>query len=155
MIWVLDVEDMAYLLLGRSGGCGSQPKHSSLLPELLLDHFVQHQISWSEIVGPLRCTVNLIDADHRYFPSELVQILREETLWSDEEHLDVLLLDRNDYLLLCDVLLLRIEASAWQKVRQLIELIGHKRNQRSHDKDETRHELGCVLVDQRFASSSC
>ena len=72
--------------------------------------------------------MNLVDADHRYFPSELVQVFSEETFRSDEEHLDVLFLDRGNHLLFGLVLLLRIQTGSWEKVWQLIELIRHESN---------------------------
>ena len=97
--------------------------------------------------------MDLINADHGDAAPILAQILREEPLWCDEEHFDLLVLDCTHDGLLDWEALLRIDASTWHEVWQLSKLVRHEGNQRSDHKDEPWHELRRVLVDEGLTAS--
>ena len=116
MLWVFDIKDVAYLLLSCSCCCRCQSNDPSLISELLLDHVVQHQVGRPEIVRPFTGAVDLIDADHGDLAAELAEVLHEEPLWCDEEHLDLLLLHGLDDILLRAELLLRVEGGTGDEI---------------------------------------
>ena len=75
--------------------------------------------------------MDLIDTDHGDTAPILAQVFREEPLRCDEEHFDLLVLDRTHDGLLDREALLRIDASSWHEVWQLSKLVRHEGNKRS------------------------
>lgn len=96
-----------------------------MLAELLLDHLVQHQVSWSEVVGPLRSAMDLVYTDHANLAAKLSQVLDEESLWRYEQDFDLLLLYCSEHFLLSLVSESRVYEGSGHEVWKLLELILH------------------------------
>lgn len=79
--------------------------------------------------------MNLIHAHHRDIAAVLAEILYEELLWGDEEHLDVLTLDCLHYLALQLEVLVGVQGGTRKEIWQLGELVGHQGNQGGHHED--------------------
>ena len=98
--------------------------------------------------------MDLIYADHSDFAPILAQILSEESLWRNEKHLDLFVSDCLEHSLLGREALLRIDARTWHEVRQFAKLISHQSQERRDNENEARHELGAILVHERFTTAS-
>ena len=125
VIWELNVENFADLLLRWLRSCRSKSQDDSIWAEFFSDHLVQHQICGSEIMGPLAGAVDFINTDHRDFSPELLQVLCEQTFWRYEQSLYFTFLDCLYHFLLEVEALLAIQGSAWDEVRQFVELVSH------------------------------
>ena len=154
MTRVINVEQAADLPLRRFCCCGSQTEHTARGTKFFSDHLVQHQVSRPEVMGPLACAMDFIDANHRDSSTVLAQILREEPLWRDKENFDLLIFDCSHDGLFDWEALLRIDTGSWHEVWQFAKLVSHERDQWCNYKDETRHELSSELIDQRLSSTS-
>jgi hypothetical protein len=146
MVWVLDVENGANLLLSSSSGGCCQADDSCVCAKLLFNHLVQDKISWTEVVRPFTGTVDLIDTHHRNLPAKFAQIFHKQPLWCDKKNFDVFLLDCFHHSLLRNVTLLRVKSCSWDKIRKFLKLVCHKRYQWSHNKYKSRQVLGYKLV---------
>ena len=81
---MFDLEDLANLPLGNFGRRRCQSDDSGVGAKLLPNHLMQHEVSRPEVVRPLGCAVDLIDADHADLAAELRQVLDEKPLRRDE-----------------------------------------------------------------------
>lgn len=126
MFRVLNFKNVANLLLTCFCGCCSETKHSRVLSKFLFYHLVQHQVRWSEIVGPLTCTVNLIHTNHWDSSAKLRQILHKQPFCSDIQDFYLFFLYCLDYILLQLIALLTVDGCAGEEVWKFVELICHK-----------------------------
>ena len=155
MLWVGDIKQTADLLLCRLCCRSSQSKYTTGGAQLFPDHFVQHKVSWAEVVRPFRGAMDLIYTDHGDTTTILAQILSEEAFWCDEKNFDLLVLNRCHDGLLYREALLRVDTGAGHVIWQLSKLICHEGNQRCDHEDEARHKLASVLIDKGLAATGC
>ena len=169
VLWVLDVEQIANRHLRALGSCGCETQDDRVLGERLLascllsgvesqllpNHVVDLEVGRPEVVRPFTRAVNLVHANHGDLSVEAREVLDEEALRGDEQHLDALLRHGLDHLALHLIGLLRVQSGAWDVGGQLLKLVRHQRDQRGDHKDQARHEHRHVLVDKRFSAASC
>jgi hypothetical protein len=97
-------------------------------------------------MGPLRSTMNFVNAHHRDLSAKLSEVFNEESFRRYEQHLDLFLGKRLLHLFLCLITLLRVYSCTRNEGREFVELICHQRNQGGDHQYESWLEHRGILV---------